>query len=129
MTEHVVAAPGGPPVEATAEHTHAAVGDPNAHHSPEEIRKEMRVYLIVFGALAVLTAVTVGVCYGLDLPVHLAIMVALAVAIVKGSLVACFFMHLISERKLIFSVLALTVFFFILLISLPVLHYLDKLHY
>ena len=131
MTEHVVAAP----VDPIDDHTHAGVGDPNAHHSPEEIRKEMRVYLIVFGALGLLTVVTVGICYlphalaGYDMPVHYAIMVALAVAIVKGSLVACFFMHLISEKKLIYSVLVLTVFFFIVLVSLPVLHYLDKLHY
>src|ERR1700682_4553569 len=129
MTEHVVAAP----VDPIDDHTHAVVGDPNAHHSPEEIRKEMRVYLIVFGALGLLTVVTVGICYlphalaGYDMPVHSAIMVALAVAIVKGSLVACFFMHLISEKKLIYSVLVLTVFFFIVLVSLPVLHYLDKL--
>ena len=126
MTEHVVAADGEP----ITDHTHAGVADPNLHHhSPEEIRKEMRVYMVVFGALAVLTLVTVGVCFGLDLPVHYAIMVAMAVALVKGSLVACFFMHLISERKLIFSVLVLTVIFFFVLISLPVLHYLDKIHY
>jgi cytochrome c oxidase subunit 4 len=96
-------------------------------HTPEEIRREMRVYLMVFGALAVLTGVTVGVCYGFDLPVHYAIMVAMAVAIVKGTLVACFFMHLISERKLILSILAVTVFFFGVLIWLPLHHYIDRL--
>ena len=39
-------------------------------------------------------------------------LLALAVATIKGSLVAAFFMHLISERKLIYAVLVLTVFFF-----------------
>ena len=34
--------------------------------------------------------------------------VALLVATIKGSLVACYFMHLISEKKLIYAVLALT---------------------
>jgi len=34
------------------------------------------------------------------------------VATVKGTLVAAFFMHLLSERKLIYAVLVLTVFFF-----------------
>ena len=32
-------------------------------HTPEEIRAHVRVYLKVFGALAVLTVVTVGVSY------------------------------------------------------------------
>jgi cytochrome c oxidase subunit IV len=111
------------------EHGHAAADAHGHKHTPEEIRAEMRVYIYVFVALAVLTGVTVGVCYGLDLPVHYAIMVAMIVAIMKGSLVACFFMHLISERKLIFGILTLTVIFFAALMALPVSHYLDKMHY
>ena len=50
-----------------------------------------------------------------------AVAVALLVATVKGSLVACYFMHLISEKKLILAVLALTVAFFVVLLALPVL--------
>ena len=46
--------------------------------------------------------------------------VALVVAIIKGSLVACYFMHLISEKKLIYAVLAVTAFFFVALMVLPV---------
>ena len=34
---------------------------------------------------------------------------ALFVATIKGSLVACYFMHLISEKKLIYAVLVVTV--------------------
>ena len=34
---------------------------------------------------------------------------------------ACYFMHLISEKKLIYAVLGLTVVFFIALLALPVL--------
>jgi len=105
-------------------HEHAGVGDPNAHHhSPEQIRKEMRVYLTVFFGLAVLTAVTVGACYGLNLPVHTAIIVALIIATIKGFLVAGFFMHLLSEKKVIYGVLILTVIFFIFLMTLPVSHH------
>jgi cytochrome c oxidase subunit 4 len=105
-------------------HEHAGVGDPNAHHhSPEQIRKEMRVYLTVFIGLAVLTAVTVFACYGLKLPVHTAIIVALIIASVKGFLVAGFFMHLLSEKKVIYGVLILTVIFFIFLMTLPVSHH------
>ena len=105
-------------------HEHAGVGDPNAHHhSPEQIRAEMRVYLTVFIGLAVLTAVTVGACYGLQLPVHTAIIVALVIATVKGFLVAGFFMHLLSEKKVIYGVLILTVIFFIFLMTLPISHH------
>ncbi len=88
-------------------------------HTPEEIRKEMRVYLIIFGALAVLTGVTVWACYGLDMPPSKAIPIALAIASVKGFLVAGFFMHLLNERKLIYAVLLLTVFFFAVLLWGP----------
>jgi hypothetical protein len=42
------------------------------------------------------------------------------VACVKGSLVACYFMHLISERGMIFWVLTLCAVFFIALLLLPV---------
>lgn len=79
--------------------------------SPEAIRKEIRRYLLVFAALAVLTLVTVAISQ-LHLPTWQAVTLALAVATVKGSLVAAFFMHLVSERKLIYAVLAMTVFFF-----------------
>ena len=68
----------------------------------------------------VLTIITVAVSY-LHLPVPLAVTVALFVATVKGALVAGYFMHLISEKKLIIAVLALTVAFFVVLLALPVL--------
>jgi caa(3)-type oxidase subunit IV len=53
--------------------------------------------------------------------VPIAVAVALLVATIKGALVACYFMHLISEKKLIYAVMALTVVFFIALLALPVL--------
>ena len=85
-----------------------------------EIDKHVRVYITVFVALMVLTIVTVAVSY-LHLPVPMAVAVALLVATVKGTLVACYFMHLISEKKLIYAVLVLTVLFFAVLLALPVL--------
>jgi cytochrome c oxidase subunit 4 len=84
-----------------------------------DIDRHVRIYITVFVALMILTVVTVAVSY-LDLSVPLAVTVALLVAIVKGSLVACYFMHLISEKKLIYAVLGLTAAFFIALMALPV---------
>lgn len=85
-----------------------------------DIDKHVRVYITVFVALMVLTMITVAVSY-LHLSVPMAVTVALLVATVKGSLVACYFMHLISEKKLIYAVMALTVAFFFVLLALPVL--------
>ena len=85
-----------------------------------DIDRHVRIYIIVFVALMVLTIVTVAISY-LHLPVAGAVTVALVVATIKGGLVACYFMHLISEKKLIYAVLALTVVFFIALLALPVL--------
>jgi cytochrome c oxidase subunit 4 len=125
MTEHVAA--DGEPI---TDHTHGGIGDPNLHHhTPEEIRHEMKVYLTVFFALAVLTVVTVAVRFVFHLSIQYTILVAMIIALMKGSLVAAFFMHLISEKKLIYSILVLTVLFFIVLMSVPVSHYIDKLHY
>src|SRR4051812_11100073 len=84
-----------------------------------DIDRHVRVYITVFAALMVLTIVTVAISY-LHLPVPIAIGIALLVATVKGSLVACYFMHLISEKRLIYAVLALTVLFFVALLALPV---------
>src|SRR5205823_13882099 len=95
------------PVATPAQDAHAHGGghDPKLHHSPEQIKKEIRVYLIVFAALGDLTGLTVWACYGLKMPVHIAIAIALVIACTKGFLVAGFFMHLLSEKKLIYSVL------------------------
>ena len=95
-------------------------------NSVEEIKKETRVYILVFVALAVLTLVTVGVSY-LHLSPGAAIALALFIATIKGSLVAAYFMHLLSERKLVYAVLILTLVFFVALLLLPLGGYADRL--
>jgi cytochrome c oxidase subunit 4 len=85
-----------------------------------DIDRHVRVYITVFVALMALTLVTVTISY-LHLPLPIAVTVALLVATVKGSLVACYFMHLISEKKLIYAVLGLTAVFFVALLALPVI--------
>jgi len=85
-----------------------------------DIDKHVRIYITVFVTLMVLTIVTVAISR-FHLPVPIAVSVALFVATVKGTLVACCFMHLLSEKKLIYAVLALTAAFFVVLLSLPVL--------
>jgi len=101
--------------------THAGPTHRGPAHSAEEIDHHVRTYLIVFGALLTLTMLTVGAWAFLHLPLKLTIALALFIAVIKGSLVACYFMHLISERKLILSVLALTVLFFFCLLLGPMI--------
>jgi cytochrome c oxidase subunit 4 len=95
-------------------------------HDPAELKKHVRIYMVVFASLMALTLITVGISY-LHLPTPAAIGLALIVASVKGSLVACYFMHLISERKLILVVMALTVFFFIGVLLGPVITEIDEI--
>jgi cytochrome c oxidase subunit 4 len=83
-----------------------------------DIDKHVRIYITVFVALMVLTIVTVAIAR-VHLPLPVAVTAALLVATVKGSLVACYFMHLISEKKLIYAVLVLTLVFFVALLALP----------
>ena len=44
---------------------------------------------------------------------------AMFVALIKGSLVACFFMHLLTEKTTLYSILLLCVFFFAVLMVVP----------
>ena len=91
-----------------------------------EISKHVRTYILVFVSLMILTVVTVAIAY-IDMSTPIAIGIALLVASIKASLVACYFMHLISEKKLIFWVLIITIVFFIGLLLLPVLTDLDPI--
>ena len=83
-----------------------------------EVKQHVRVYVLVFAALAVLTVVTVAISY-IHLATAPAIAVAMAVALLKAGLVACFFMHLISERRIIHWMLLLCFAFFVFLMLLP----------
>lgn len=79
----------------------------------------IRIYLWIFGALTVLTGVTVAVSY-LHLPLGPAIALAILIATLKASLVAAYFMHLRFERVLIFGLLAMTAFIMIILFIVPI---------
>jgi len=80
----------------------------------ESIQKHVRNYLMVFGALAILTIVTVGASY-LQVGVVLGIVIALIIATAKGSLVAAVFMHLSSEKKFVYILLGITAILFLVL--------------
>jgi cytochrome c oxidase subunit 4 len=97
------------------------------HSDPAEVHKSVRSYLIVFGALLVCTLLTVA-ANRLQFAVPLAITIALIIATVKGSMVAGVFMHLSNERKAIYGALLLTLVFFIVLLFVPILTVMDRIH-
>jgi cytochrome c oxidase subunit IV len=78
----------------------------------DHLREHVRRYLLVFYALLFGTLVTVGASYIPFGNREVNIGVALLIAVCKASLVACYFMHLISERKVIYFILSFTAFFF-----------------
>lgn len=80
-----------------------------AHAAHDDHRPDVKKYMLVFGALMVLTGVTVLISK-FHLPRPQAIALGLFVALVKASLVGAIFMHLWGEKKLIIKFLAVTVF-------------------
>jgi cytochrome c oxidase subunit 4 len=89
-------------------HGHGAGGDHVPHVLP------MKVYLATWGTLLVLTVVTVTASY-LDLGHTGNLIVALAIATIKASVVGLIFMHLFWDHKFhsiifLFSVLFLAIF-------------------
>ncbi len=90
-----------------------------------DIQEHIKVYLTVFGALGVLTILTVTASY-LDVSSSEAIFLALTIATIKASLVAGYFMHLITEKQTIVWILILTFFFFLVLMFFPLITATDQ---
>jgi caa(3)-type oxidase subunit IV len=96
------------------------------HSDPAEIKKHVRTYFMVGAALFVFTAITVAVNQ-VHLMIPLAITVALAIAVTKGSMVASVFMHLSNEKRWVYGALLLTIVFFVVLMSVPLFTTLDTI--
>ncbi|MFZ0517505.1 MAG: cytochrome C oxidase subunit IV family protein [Acidobacteriaceae bacterium] len=82
------------------------------------------VYLAIFLALLVLTALTTGISF-IDLGVFNAV-IALAIAVLKASLVVLFFMHIHYSSRLLKLTVAAGLFTFMLLISLTMTDYISR---
>lgn len=91
----------------------------------EDIKKHVRIYITVFAALAVLTVVTVAVGY-IHLPIIPALVVALVIATIKAGLVAGYFMHLLTEERLIRSLVFMTLGLVITMFVLFTMYYYDQ---
>jgi cytochrome c oxidase subunit IV len=89
--------------------------DKHAH----DIRSHLKVYIGVFVALLVGTVITVAASR-VDLGHAGNISLAMVIAVAKAFLVAGFFMHLVSEKKPIYTILIFTGFFFVVLMALTI---------
>jgi cytochrome c oxidase subunit 4 len=83
-----------------------------------------RTYYLIFAALMVFTAITVGVAF-LDLgPMNT--VVALAIACTKATLVVLFFMHVKYSTRLTWAVVAGSVFWLGIMLTLTLGDYLTR---
>ncbi len=87
----------------------------------ESLKKHMKTYTLVGGALLFFTLVTVAMSY-----VHLGshgmnIFVGMVIATIKAGLVALIFMHLNHEKRTIYRILLFTFFFALGLMALTLL--------
>lgn len=94
-------------------------------HPADHFSHHVRRYLFVFYALLFGTIITVAASYIPFGNRAINIGVALFIASGKAFLVAGYFMHLISERKMIYGILLFTAFFVIGLMFLILLSYGD----
>ncbi|MEZ0387404.1 MAG: cytochrome C oxidase subunit IV family protein [Verrucomicrobium sp.] len=102
--------------------------DHHDHDSPEYYKKQSKIIWMVGGVLVLGTLITVGVM-DLDMGSRAAnIAFGMFIAAIKASFVALIFMHLKSERGLIYKVLFFTVVFVLGLFVLTYLGYADPLH-
>lgn len=92
------------------------MGDAHSH----DLSRQVKIYICVFIGLLVGTVLTVAMYYVHFASMAVTVSIALFIATVKAFLVAGFFMHLISERKAIYTILVATVFFFAALMYLTV---------
>ncbi len=100
-------------------HSPPPAGGAEAHEHPVDLKSYIRLCVIVFFVVLCTTAGMIATSFahigeGWTLKVAL----ILAIAVVNAFLVAGYLMHLLSEKKLVYSVLILTVAFFIGLMGL-----------
>lgn len=84
-----------------------------AGHSAEDHILPLKTYFAVFGALLVLTVLTVVVSV-IGLPAPASIIVAMVVAAVKASLVVLWFMHLKFDDRFYSLIFIVSLFFLVL---------------
>jgi caa(3)-type oxidase subunit IV len=114
--------------ETLATETAPALAEGQAEHDEHvahNVAKHIRGYLLVGGALLLCTGLTVALSYVNFGTQKANVAVAMLVATFKAGLVAAIFMHLSSEKRMIYRILMFTVFFVLGLFFLTYLAWYD----
>lgn len=96
-------------------------------HAAHDVAKHIRAYLMVGLTLIVFTGITVALSYVNFGTQKANVAVAMLVATFKAGLVAAIFMHLSSEKRMIYRILIFTVFFVLGLFFLTYLAWYDPI--
>jgi len=117
----------------------SASATPETHPAPAPVPHEehhgptVKMYFAIFGALAVLTVVTVlaarfdfAPMLGADMGGYVNNAVALGIAVTKASLVVIFFMHVKYENKLVGLAVVASVIWLAFLILITISDYLTR---
>jgi len=105
----------------------AAVDAGHDEHAAHDVSKHIRGYLLVGVTLITFTIITVALSYVNFGTQKANITVAMLVATFKAGLVAAIFMHLASEKKMIYRILIFTAFFVLGLFWLTYLTWYDPI--
>jgi caa(3)-type oxidase subunit IV len=97
--------------DSLAAETAPADGHAPDEHAAHDVAKHIRGYLMVGATLLTFTAITVFLSYVNFGTQKANIAVAMLVATFKACLVAAIFMHLSSEKRMIYRILIFTFFF------------------
>lgn len=93
-------------------------------HSPEEIKKSLKFYWMIGGALTILTVLTWAV-HMVHIPFPWDWTVGMLIAVFKAGLVGAVFMHMVGEKPMINRMMIFACFFAAALMLLCVLAYVD----
>lgn len=111
--------------------TAAATAGDGSHdeheHAAHDVSKHIRAYLMVGGTLLLFTGITVALSYVNFGTQKANVAVAMLVATFKAGLVAAIFMHLSSEKRMIYRILIFTAFFVLGLFFLTYLAWYDPI--
>lgn len=103
--------------------------------SPEEIKKHVKLYMLIGVILFICTVLTVAVAKiefldfgerGFD---AIDMVIGLLIATVKATLVALIFMHLNHEKKMIYLLFGIGIFFGICLMAITGFSFSDPIYY
>ena len=93
-------------------HNAPLAGEPEIHEHPVDFNSYVRRCAVIFMAVVCTTSLMIWASFLPHYGWPAKVAMILAIAVVNAFLVAGFLMHLLSEKKMIYTVLAFTVFFF-----------------